>query len=442
MPKRVRTRARPAHADVWLRAPVWTSRKQRLAIGTMIVAAALGSLASAGAAPHRAAATVPLPPANTHSDGPLASAPPFGKPIAARPSSSPVAKPPTTRGAPGTTTDPRPAAALAPQLAADGIPGVALDAYRKAAARVARTDPACGLTWPLLAGIGRVESDHGRFAGSQLYADGTSAPRVIGIPLDGVGTALIRDTDRGVLDGDTVYDRAVGPMQFIPSTWARWGVDGNGDHVISPFNVYDAALAAADYLCAAGGDVRTPDGQSRAVLAYNDSAAYLATVLTLEQAYASGAPGVTIPILPSAPKPGPPEKPVLPPVDPGPPLGLQHRKPKPKPPAGSSSRPHPAPSTPAGSTPASTSATASAGSTGPIITTTPATASGAPACPAAAPTPWSVLSDAAALLGILTGTATPTESSSPAPADAACSTTATPASASPSDAPSTGPSTG
>ena len=215
-----------------------------------------------------------------------------------------------------------PSAPSAPQLAADGIPAVALDAYRRAAAHVAGTYPGCGLPWPLLAAIGRVESDHGRFAGSQLFTDGTDAPRVIGIPLNGHGTALIRDTDHGLLDGDTVYDRAVGPMQFIPSTWKTWGVDGNGDGVVSPFNIYDAALAAADYLCAAGGNLQTAAGQIRAVLAYNHSDAYLATVLALEKLYAAGQPGVTIPILPSSPKPPANEKPLPPAVNPGPPLAL------------------------------------------------------------------------------------------------------------------------
>jgi hypothetical protein len=269
---------------------------------------------------------------------------------------------PSTRpGKPGTTPDPLPTGALAPQLAAGGIPAVALDAYRKAAARVAVTMPGCGLPWPLLAAIGRVESDHGRFADSQLYADGTSAPRVIGIPLNGVGTALIRDTDHGLLDGDLVYDRAVGPMQFIPSTWATWGVDGNGDGVISPFNIYDAALAAADYLCTAGGNLRTADGQINAVLTYNDSQAYLATVLALEKIYASGAPGVTIPILPSLPKPKPGVKPVLPPADPGTPRALQPLLPA----AGSRPGSSPPGSTPRGSTPGGTTPGGSTGGTTP-----------------------------------------------------------------------------
>ncbi|MEP6599708.1 MAG: lytic murein transglycosylase, partial [Actinomycetota bacterium] len=208
-----------------------------------------------------------------------------------------------------------PAEPIIAALAADGIPSVALDAYRRAA----RSQPSsCGLPWPLLAAIGRVESDHGRFGGALLRTDGTSTRKVIGIPLDGIGSALIRDSDGGRLDGDLVFDRAVGPMQFIPSTWAGYGVDGNGDDVVDPFNIYDAAAAAAGYLCAAGGDLSTSAGQIRAVRAYNDSSAYLANVFALEKAYAAGVPGVTIPIL--GVEPAPDSGPTLPPVNPGPPL--------------------------------------------------------------------------------------------------------------------------
>ncbi|MEV5463672.1 lytic murein transglycosylase, partial [Streptomyces cellulosae] len=90
--------------------------------------------------------------------------------------------------------------------------------------------------------------------------------------------ALIRDTDGGAHDGDTAYDRAVGPMQFIPSTWARWGADGNGDGRTDPNNVFDAALAAGRYLCAGGRDLSVPAELDRAILGYNHSTAYLRTV--------------------------------------------------------------------------------------------------------------------------------------------------------------------
>ena len=146
-----------------------------------------------------------------------------------------------------------PAPTVITGLAANGIPNVALNAYRVAAARMDRSAP-CGIDWSLLAGIGRVESNHGRFGGATLNSDGTSAPRIIGPSLDGKQFAFIRDTDHGQWDGDPVQDRAVGPMQFIPATWRAYGADGNGDGVADPFNINDAALAAAHYLCVAGGE--------------------------------------------------------------------------------------------------------------------------------------------------------------------------------------------
>jgi len=225
---------------------------------------------------------------------------------------------PTPATPAGPTPTPSPTVPTAPvvsTLAAGGIPQIALNAYKHAAALLATSRPTCGIDWSLLAGIGRVESNHGRFGGATLHADGTSAPHIIGIALDGSRSALIRDTDHGVLDGDLVYDRAVGPMQFIPSTWSSWGADGNGDGRRDPFNIMDAALAAARYLCAAGGDLRTVAGQSRAVLAYNHSDAYLVEVLALAGTYATGV-AIAAPTLPPAP-------PALPPVDPGPPAAAQ-----------------------------------------------------------------------------------------------------------------------
>jgi membrane-bound lytic murein transglycosylase B len=173
-------------------------------------------------------------------------------------------------------------------LAANGIPNVALNAYRVAAARMASANPGCGIDWSLLAGIDRIESNHGQYDGATLAPNGDSTPHIVGDVLDGVKWDYIADTDAGRYDGDTRFDHAVGPMQFIPSTWAIYGTDANGDGVADPFNVNDAALAAARYLCTAGSDLRTADGLARAVLAYNHNNSYVALVLAMAAAYATG----------------------------------------------------------------------------------------------------------------------------------------------------------
>ncbi|MEU2537092.1 lytic transglycosylase domain-containing protein [Streptomyces iakyrus] len=156
------------------------------------------------------------------------------------------------------------------------LPASVFAAYRRAEDRLAREEPGCRLRWQLLAAIGQVESGQAR--GGRVTSDGTTVAPILGPRLDGVAFALIRDTDGGVHDGDTAYDRAVGPMQFIPSTWARWGVDGNGDGRTDPNNVFDAALAAGRYLCAGGRDLSVPAELDRAILGYNHSVAYLRTV--------------------------------------------------------------------------------------------------------------------------------------------------------------------
>jgi hypothetical protein len=179
--------------------------------------------------------------------------------------------------------------AVTTALDASGIPAVALEAYQRAATALAISTPTCHLPWQLLAAIGRVESDDGQFGGAVLLADGYSTRPIHGIPLDGRdGVALVRDTDAGQLDGDPNFDRAVGPMQFIPSTWAVYGVDGNGDGKKDPNNIFDAALAAADFLCAGGGDMANPAQEAAAVLRYNDADEYVRVVLALAASYEHG----------------------------------------------------------------------------------------------------------------------------------------------------------
>ena len=105
-----------------------------------------------------------------------------------------------------------------------GIPARALDGYRRAEQLLAAGDPSCHLDWALVAAIGRVESAHGSFGGNRLGTDGVARPGIVGIALDGSrGTARITDTDGGRWDGDGRFDRAVGPMQFIPGTWRSVG---------------------------------------------------------------------------------------------------------------------------------------------------------------------------------------------------------------------------
>ena len=134
----------------------------------------------------------------------------------------------TLPAAPARVAGPQPAPeAVVTGLAANGIPNVALNAYRVAAARMAAAKPGCGIDWSLLAGIGRVESNHGRYGGAVLGPDGSATPKILGPALDGGKFAYIGDSDDGMWDEDTTYDRAMGPMQFIPTTWRSYAIDAD-----------------------------------------------------------------------------------------------------------------------------------------------------------------------------------------------------------------------
>lgn len=221
------------------------------------------------------------------------------------------------------------------------IPLVALNAYVIAERTMAIERPRCDLRWWMLAGVGKIESAHGHFDDSTLDANGRATVAITGPALDGrvlegaefltAGSpppepsgateafpvappaggaaadttadgdagaagevveepvvkrlALISDTDDGVLDGDTRYDRAVGPMQFIPQTWRTYETDGNHDDLMEPQNIYDAALASARYLCTAAGSMSTEAGLDRAYFAYNHDDAYTEAVKAAAYAY-------------------------------------------------------------------------------------------------------------------------------------------------------------
>lgn len=173
--------------------------------------------------------------------------------------------------------------------AATGIPVRALRAYVNAAVTANQAAPACGIGWNTLAAVGFVESAHGTYGGGSLGSAGQASGPIVGPSLNGAGFAAIPDTDGGALDGDAHWDHAVGPMQFIPSTWRIAGMDGNGDGAADPFNIDDAALSAATYLCVHGGDLTTAQGWTAAVHAYNQSDAYLRQVRSQATACAAAA---------------------------------------------------------------------------------------------------------------------------------------------------------
>lgn len=169
-----------------------------------------------------------------------------------------------------------------------GIPISALEAYAYAA-RVAQVEnPECHLAWTTLAGIGMVESHHGTYRGAEIASNGDVSPPIRGVRLDGTnGNLAILESDQPD-DGEPVYARAMGPMQFIPETWRLYGVDANNDGVASPDNFDDAALSAAGYLCFRGKDMSTPRGWMNALRAYNHSDVYARAVRDWASAYAFG----------------------------------------------------------------------------------------------------------------------------------------------------------
>ncbi len=170
---------------------------------------------------------------------------------------------------------------------ATGVPELAVLAYGNAELAMRTTAPGCRLSWATLAGIGRVESDNGQYGGAHLLPNGEESTPVIGIPLDGTGGVRnIPDTDHGRYDGDPVHDHAVGPMQFLPSTWAEYGADAVGEGRSDPENIDDAALAAAHYLCVGGRDLGTASGWWSGLMSYNNSAVYGQKVFGLADSYA------------------------------------------------------------------------------------------------------------------------------------------------------------
>jgi membrane-bound lytic murein transglycosylase B len=256
-------------------------RRLRKGAATTAVAAAAVAALSASQAPgatvddhgrHTASDAQPSPEATATGDGGATGNSPYYTDLP--PLNSPSPSPSASAGP------------VTPGTSEAGIPATVLDAYKKAEAELRSSKPGCNLPWQLLAAIGKVESGQAR--GGRVDADGNTLSPILGPQLDGNGFALIKDTDGGKYDDNSSYDQAVGPMQFIPSTWAWAGRDGNGDGVKDPNNIYDAALAAGHYLCRNDWDMSEQSGLNSAILSYNNSQDYLNLVLSWLEFYRKG----------------------------------------------------------------------------------------------------------------------------------------------------------
>lgn len=172
-----------------------------------------------------------------------------------------------------------------------GIPARSLGAYQTA---VPQTPAGCDMRWQVIAGVQAIESGHGTFSGDGIdrsagpLPDGRAIAPIIGPALDGGQFALIWDTDGGQLDGDTVYDRAVGFGQAIPETWRRVMAGRPG---ADPQDIDDAAVFTGLELCrAAGGSVNDEQNLRRALFAYNQDNAYVAEVMLRIGGYDAAGP--------------------------------------------------------------------------------------------------------------------------------------------------------
>ncbi len=166
------------------------------------------------------------------------------------------------------------------------IPLVAVEAYGYAQLLLTQTSPACHLGWTTLAAIGSLESDHGRADGAVLEPTGRSDPPIMGPSLDGKsGRALVKDTDAGAYDGDVTFDRELGPLHLLPSMWATYQIDADGDGILDPFDIDDASAALGRLLCGGGQDLNTLATWSAAVARYRPGKAYESAVFHAADSY-------------------------------------------------------------------------------------------------------------------------------------------------------------
>ncbi|WP_328652037.1 lytic murein transglycosylase [Micromonospora sp. NBC_00330] len=294
MPPRRAAAAAAQATRAWARRP-----SGRLTLPGVFLLALVAATAAAGALLVPAAIRSPRPvavDASATPSGVAAPGMPSGLPTSPLPTGPLPTLPLPSGGLPGnglptgSVIGGRPSDALAgwaQQVGAKvGVPAVAMQAYGYAELVLAQSNRSCALSWTTLAAIGQVESGHGSANGARLGQDGKAVPNIIGLPLDGKeGRMRIIDTDRGALDGDATLDRAIGPMQFIPTTWQEIGADADNDGRKDPHDLDDAALAAGNYLCKGGRNLSIAGDWWNAILSYNDVRRYAQDVYDTANRY-------------------------------------------------------------------------------------------------------------------------------------------------------------
>jgi membrane-bound lytic murein transglycosylase B len=208
------------------------------------------------------------------------------RPASAAPGALARTATPVPSGTPGPQADP---AWLDATAAATRIPRRALQGYASAALREASEDPGCHVSWTTLAALGSIESNHGTLDGTEIDAGGHPVGLIVGPVLDGRFYTAVADTDGGRWDGISDWDRAVGPMQILPTMWEAVGADDSGDGVADPNQIDDAAYGAARLLCSSGMDLATAEGWTAAISSYNSATTYRDEVAAKAAAYAAAA---------------------------------------------------------------------------------------------------------------------------------------------------------